>query len=87
MNREKDNVIRALERAVSEGKPVDDVLTAMRLDWLQGVYTSGTSAYYDANVYDTSVFDSEFDNFTYDIGHGKGHGHRTGTHGPENDHE
>jgi len=85
--RELDRVIRALERAVDDSKPVDEVLYAMRLDWLQGVYVSGTTAYYDDEIYDLSVFDTEFDMFTFDIGHGKGHGHRTGTHGPGNDRE
>ena len=85
--RELDRVIRALERAVDDSKPVDEVLYAMRLDWLQGVYVSGSTAYYDDEIYDLSVFDTEFDMFTFDIGHGKGHGHRTGTHGPGNDRE
>ena len=85
--RETDRVIRALERAVDDFKPIDEVLYAMRLDWLQGVYVAGDTAYYDEDVYDLSVFDTEFDIFTFDIGHGKGHGHRTGTHGPGNDRE
>lgn len=59
----------------------------MRLDWLGGVYISGNSAYFDDDIYDLSVFDSEFDLFTYDIGHGKGHGHRAGAPAPLNDHE
>lgn len=85
LNREADRVIRALERAVSDKKPVDEVLYAMRLDWLSGVYVSGDSVYYDGDVYDMGFFDSEFDLFTFDIGHGKGHGHRTGTMGTGND--
>merc|ERR1712023_50789 len=72
--RELDRVIRALERAVEDSKPVDEVLYAMRLDWLQGVYVAGTTAYYDDDIYDLSVFDTEFDISTFDIGHGKGHG-------------
>ena len=52
LNREADRVIRALERAVSDKKPVDEVLYAMRLDWLSGVYVSGDSVYYDGDVYD-----------------------------------
>ena len=87
LDREEGRVIRALERAVDDKKPVDEVLYAMRLDWLQGVYVAGTAAYYDKDIYDFAVFDTEFDIFTYDIGHGKGHGHRTGTHGPGNDRE
>lgn len=75
LNREKDLIVRALERAVDEGKPVDDVLAAMRIDWLQGVYASGTQSFYDADIYDMTTFDNEFDIFTYDLGHGKGHGH------------
>jgi len=41
LTREKDIIVRTIERALSEGKPVDDVLAAMRIDWLQGVYVSG----------------------------------------------
>ena len=85
--RELDRVTRALERAVDDYKPVEEVLYAMRLDWLQGVYVAGQTAYFDEDIYDLSVFDTEFDIFTFDIGHGKGHGHRTGTHGPGNDRE
>lgn len=85
LNREADRVVRALERAVDDSKPVDEVLYAMRLDWLQGVYVSGATVYYDEDVYDMGFFDSEFDLFTFDIGHGKGHGHRTGTMGTGND--
>ena len=77
MARESDRVIRTLERAVRDFKPVDEVLSGMRLDWLQGVTVSGTSAYFDPDIYDKGFLDSEFDLFTYDIGHGKGHGHRT----------
>ena len=84
LDREEEKVIRILERAVEEGKPVDEVLYAMRLDWLAGVYTAGQTAYFDDDIYDMTVFDTEFDMFTYDIGHGKGHGHRNGVQGPGN---
>ena len=87
LNREADRVIRTLERAQTDFKHVDEVLYAMRLDWLSGIYVSGTTAYYDADVYDMGFFDSEFDLFTFDIGHGKGHGHRNGVQGPGNDRE
>jgi len=87
LNREQDRVIRAIERALTDSKPIDEVLYAMRLDWLQGVYVTGTNVYFDDGVYDLGHYDSEFDLFTYDIGHGKGHGHRTGTQAPLNDHE
>ena len=72
---ETDRVSRIIERAVSDKKPVQDVLYAMRLDWLQGIYVAGNTVVYDKEVYDLTVFDDEFDLFTYDIGHGKGHGH------------
>jgi len=72
---ETDRVARVLERAVEDKKPVEDVLYAMRLDWLQGIYVSGSSVFFDDTVYDMQTFDDEFDLFTYDIGHGKGHGH------------
>jgi len=75
LDREYDLVIRALDRAASEGKDVGDVLAAMRIDWLQGVYAAGTTAFFDEDIYDMTVFDNEFDIFTYDLGHGKGHGH------------
>ena len=75
LNRESTLVERTLRRAYEEAKPVDEVLYAMRIDWLQGVYVSGDQAIFDTNVWDDTVMDSEFDIFTYDIGHGKGHGH------------
>ena len=85
LNREADRVIRTLERAQTDFKHVDEVLYAMRLDWLSGIYVSGVTAYYDADVYDMGFFDSEFDLFTFDIGHGKGHGHRASPKAPGND--
>lgn len=72
---ETDRVFAIIERALIDSKPVEDVVFAMRLDWLQGLYTSGTTAYFDKTVYDLKHYDTEFDLFTYDIGHGKGHGH------------
>jgi len=72
---ETDRVTRIFERAVDDKKPVQDVLYAMRLDWLQGIYVSGEDVFYDDLIYDLTVYDDEFDLFTYDIGHGKGHGH------------
>jgi hypothetical protein len=57
----------------------------MRLDWLQGVYISGEEAEFDNEVWDSKVYDNEFDIFTFDIGHGKGHGHRAGAPAPQND--
>jgi hypothetical protein len=85
LDREKDKVDRILERAIEEGKAVDEVLYALRLDWLAGVYVAGTTAYFDDDIYDLTIFDTEFDMFTYDIGHGKGHGHRNGVQGPGNE--
>lgn len=41
---EVDRVTRALERAAREFKPVDEVLYAMRIDWLMGVSVFGTTA-------------------------------------------
>jgi len=87
LDREKEKVDRILERAVEEGKAVDEVLYALRLDWLAGVYVAGTNAYFDDDIYDLTIFDTEFDMFTYDVGHGKGHGHRNGVQGPGNDRE
>ena len=75
LDREYQLVIRALDRAQTEGKDVGDVLAAMRIDWLQGVYAHGIESYFDEDIYDMTVFDNEFDIFTYDMGHGKGHGH------------
>lgn len=82
---ETDRVTRIFERAVDDKKPVQDVLYAMRLDWLQGIYVSGEDVFYDDLIYDLTVYDDEFDLFTYDIGHGKGHGHTNqGTMSPGN---
>ena len=41
LDREWNKVKRIIDRAVEEGKPADEVLYAMRLDWLQGVYVGG----------------------------------------------
>lgn len=84
LEREWNKVKRIIDRAVEEGKPVDEVLYAMRIDWLQGVYVGGQTATFDDDVYDKTVFDNEFDMFTFDIGKGKGHGHRTDQQGPGN---
>lgn len=87
LNREKEKVDRIIERAVEDGKPLDDVVDGLRLDWLQGVYVMGDTAFFDDAAYDLHVFDSEFDIFTFDIGVGKGHGHRTSVQGPGNSRE
>lgn len=42
LNREAELVQRTINTAYEEAKPVDEVLYAMRLDWLQGLYVSGT---------------------------------------------
>lgn len=75
LNAEADKVNRILDRAIVDEKPIDEVFYALRIDWLQGVYISGTAVEFDDSVYDLTVFDDEFNIFTYDIGHGKGHGH------------
>jgi len=86
LNMEAARVMRVLDRAVTDSKPVEDVFYAMRLDWLQGVYINNGAAINDPDVYDMSYFDSEFDLFTYDIGSGKGHGHTNqGNVGPRTD--
>lgn len=41
LTNEKNAVVATLNRAFAEGKPVDEVFYAMRIDWLQGVYISG----------------------------------------------
>lgn len=41
LNRESEIVQRTISTAYEEAKPVDEVLYAMRLDWLQGLYVSG----------------------------------------------
>ena len=84
LERETTKVLRVIDRAVEEGKDVADVIAALRLDWLQGVYIQGTTATFVDDVYDKTYFDTEFDMFTYDIGVGKGHGHRSGQQGPGN---
>ena len=77
MNVELQKVERIIRRAEQEGKAVDDVVYGMRLDWLAGIFFAGNDAIYDSEIYDKkAAFGREFDIFTYDIGHGKGHGHR-----------
>jgi len=85
MQNENDKVERILNRATNEGKPVDEVLAALRLDWLAGIYVQGNTASFDDKIFDKTVYDNEFDIFTYDIGRGKGHGHRDTSEQPGND--
>ena len=73
---EADKVVRALDRAVRDYKPVGDVFYAMKLDWLAGVSVQGSTAFFSDDVYDKkSALNGLFDIFTFDIGKGKGHGH------------
>jgi len=75
LNNETDKVLRAIERGFTDHKKMEDVLEGMRIDFLQGVYLSGNVYHFDDDVYDLSVFDTIFDDFEYEIGHGTGHGH------------
>lgn len=76
MDAEKRKVDRLINRAYEEAKSVRDVFYGMKLDWLSGVFfTAPGSTNYDDQIFDDSVYDHEFDMFTFDIGHGKGHGH------------
>jgi len=87
MDIEMSKVIRLVERAVDEGKSVPDVVYGMKLDWLAGVFfQGGDNIIYDDSIFDDHVYDGEFDMFSFDIGHGKGHGHTTHQ-GAGNSHE
>lgn len=87
MDAEKRKVDRLINRAFEEAKSVRDVFYGMKLDWLAGVFfTNPGVTNYDNQIFDDSVYDHEFDMFTFDIGTGKGHGHTTHQ-GPGNSHE
>lgn len=84
MDLEVRKIERLIERAVDEGKSVADVVYGMKLDWLSGLFFQGAgNIIFDSGIFDDSVYDNEFDMFTFDIGQGKGHGHRDTT-GPGN---
>lgn len=66
-------------------------MLALRIDWLEKItlstdLTAGTgAATYTAGDADFSCYDGLFDDFHYDIGHGKGTGEGTVDLGPVND--
>lgn len=72
---ETDKIVRALDRALRDSKPIYDVFNAMRVDWLQGVSMMGNNAFFNDGIWDKFQLDGTFDIFTFDIGKGKGHGH------------
>lgn len=68
----------ALNRALIDRKNVAKVLHALRIDWLRAIDVSqedtATAATITAGRVDFSQYDGLFDNFHYDVGHGKGTG-------------
>jgi hypothetical protein len=77
-NTERDMIVNPLNRAIVDRKNVAKVFHALRIDWLREIDVSQDDA---ANTIatvagrrDFTIYDGLFDNFHYDIGHGKGTG-------------
>ena len=77
LQREIDLIIDAIERAVIDHKDGCEVLFAMRLDILKNVTCDSAtqaSAYDAGDTTEFREYEGMFDDFHYDIGHGKGTG-------------
>ena len=78
MNTERDMIVNALNRAIVDRKNVAKVFHALRIDWLREIDVSQDDAANTVNLIagrrDFTIYDGLFDNFHYDIGHGKGTG-------------
>ena len=73
---EVEKIKNALTRALADKKNPARVLHALKIDWLREIDSdpTGTTASNTAARRDFSIYDGLFDDFHYDIGHGKGTG-------------
>ena len=74
----------ALNRAVFDHKLVGNVFHALKIDWLKelDVNTAARTVTPTASSRDFTLYESIFDDFHYDIGHGKGTHEGDIDHGP-----
>ena len=83
LDREELRITQALDRALIDRKNPAQVFLALRIDWTQKIVinpvaiTGPPAAAYTAATTDFSMYDGLFDDFHYDIGHGKGTGEGT----------
>lgn len=87
LERERDQVNQALDRSVFDKKQVCYVLFALRVDFINHVQCEEkdtTKIKYDTTDSDIEwrIYEGLFDDFHYDIGHGKGLGEGTIDQGP-----
>jgi len=80
-------ITSAIERAEADQKSACDVLRSMRLDILKGIEctTATQTATFNAGYDDNREYEGLFDDFHYDIGHGKGTGEGAADNGPVRD--
>lgn len=80
-------ITAAIERAEADQKSACDVLRSMRLDILSGIQctTTAQTAVFNAGYDDNREYEGLFDDFHYDIGHGKGTGEGDADNGPVRD--
>lgn len=73
---EKEKITNAISRSVIDHKNPSKVLMALRIDWLTEIDAdpTGNTATYTPDSTDFSLYDDLFNDFHYDIGHGKGTG-------------
>ena len=75
---EEEKIQNALSRAAVERKNPVKVLYALKIDWLSEINADpanlGGAPTQDTSAIDFNKYDTIFDDFHYDIGHGKGIG-------------
>jgi hypothetical protein len=81
-DREQSHVERAMDRSFVDQKDACEVLRSMRVEFTKNVMcnqisagvTSGANTIFTADSNEWRVYEGMFDDFHYDIGHGKGLG-------------
>jgi hypothetical protein len=78
-NNEAFEINDMIARAVIDKKHPCKVISALRIEWISGYFSCTLDNAVIVTVLATAdqgldIYDSVFDDFHYDIGHGKGHG-------------
>lgn len=74
MEEEVDQLVAAIERAEADQKLGCEVLFALRTDIIKNIDCDGTTSSYTQGAIEFREYEGLFDDFHYDIGHGKGLG-------------